>query len=291
MWRKWWWGVDEKTIRAPISDHLRFDRHRFLILAFVIVAPGVDARASTAVATQGPEAKAVSMGRGTFSLAFEAIGDESRTARWRCDAGEWTLFDVEGLAVGACAAEVRSGGWGGVLSLGILSSPVGNESVLEGSVIAAGRRRVGLAGGARLETIALDGCRKAAQLSLSIDAVCRFSPVVAMITRVEGIRVGGAPRPGADARVCVVAFPAGSLCGIVGISVSRSGDVVCDASSRVRVGRRVRAAVGYDDASAAINGSFSVKVRALVFEFGASVHPVLGVSKALFVSWTKGWWE
>ncbi len=283
--------MDEKTIPARVGRRCRYVRDLILALAFVIVVSALGAHALPVVATRGPEAKALSMERSSFSLAFDTNDGGNEAIRWKLDAGEWTLFEIEGLSVGACAAEVRRGGWGGIFSAGVLSSPMGTESVLGGTVLAAGRGRVGLGAGVSLETVALDGCRKTVRLALSVDAVVRLSPLLTMCSRVGGITLAGSPLPGADARLSVAAFPARSLCGIVGISVSRSGVVVCDVSSRIRLGRSVRAALGYDDGAAQIDGSLTLKVRGLGFEAGASVHPVLGVSKALFVSWRRGLWE
>ena len=300
MWKRWWWGVGGGILPARSGDRRRSPARRptigraraLLLLAPVIagvVAPG--AHAFDVPATCGPEERALAMERSTSSLVFEASPERHRGNRWRFGAGEWALFGIDGLAVGAFTAEVWRGNWGGIVAAGLLSSPVGTESVLSGTLLAASDGPVRLAGEVRLETVAVHGCRRASLLSLSIDAVVRLSSRVLMGSRIGGVGVAGTPQPGADASLRVVAFPGGPLCTVTGITMSRSGVVACELSSRVRLARRARVALGYEGGAAAITGSLSIGVRALVLEVGASVHPVLGVSKALFVSWRWGVWE
>jgi hypothetical protein len=231
------------------------------------------------------------MERAASSLAFAADAADDAGARWRFDAGEWTLFEIDGLAAGSCAGEVRCRGWGGIVAWSILSSPVGRETALAGTFLASRVDRVGLAGGLRLDSVSLDGCERQFLLSFSVDAVVRLSPRVVLCARVGGVRVSGVPRPGADASLRVVAFPAGPISGTAGVAVARDGRVACGVSSRLRLGRRFHAVLGYDDGTAAINGSLAIGFRAFALEAGASVHPVLGVSKSLFVSWRRGPWE
>lgn len=240
---------------------------------------------------RGPEERALGLERPASALLFESDTRAGGGRRLRLDAGDWTLFEAEGLCAAACAVEWRLAKWGGIVSFGLLSSPVGKESSAGAALFTAGDARVRFAAGARLETVALDGCRTEYLLTLSADAVSRVSERVVIGTRVGGIRVAGFPRRGADVSLRVAAFPSGPICGVALITVSRRGEVACGVSSRVRLARSVGAVLGYDEATAAVNGSLSVGVRALVLEAGASVHPVLGVSKALFVSWRWGTWE
>jgi hypothetical protein len=264
---------------------------RYLVLALLVAAPSREACALGSLTTRGPEERALGMDREAYSLVFTPDAGHEAGLWWRFDAGEWTLFEVDGLAVGSCAAEARCPAWGVILSADLLSSPVGREAVLGGALLFAGATRAGLAGGLRLETLALDGCEREFLLSFSVDAVVRVVPRMVMCSRVNAVRLAGTSRAGADVSLRVVAFPEGTLCAIAGIAVTRNGDVVCDVSSRVRLARRVRAVLGYDDGTAAINGALSIGVRAFALEAGASVHPVLGVSKSLFLSWRFGPWN
>jgi hypothetical protein len=287
VWRKWWWGVDANT-----TTNRNTERRAYLLtlVCLALAVPGA-ARAISDAATRGPEARAVSMNRPAASLVFEARVSGDSPCRWRVEAGEWTLHDISGLAVGAVAAEMQRGHWGAMVAAGVLTSPVGRESVVSAAVLAAREARVRLAGGISVESVSLHGCRGEFALSVSIDAVVRISPCLLMCSRVGDVRIAGTPLAGADASLGVVAFPAGGLCGVVGLSMTRDGGMACDVSSRVRLARRVRAALGYSDATAAIHASLRAGVRSLVFEAGASVHPVLGVSKAFFISWERRSWD
>jgi hypothetical protein len=92
---------------------------------------------------------------------------------------------------------------------------------------------------------------------------------------------------GADASLQVVAFPELPLCGVAKMSVSRRGSVAFGVSSRLRVAHGLLVAVGYEDETGALNGSMALRYRSMGLDVGASVHPVLGVSEALFVSWRR----
>lgn len=257
----------------------------------MLTAPVADARAVGNAVTRSPEDRALSMDRSVSSLVFTPETGDTEHLRWRFEAGEWRLFEVDGLAAMSCAAELRWGSWGGAVAASVLSSPVGKEIALGGTLLAADVGRVSLAGGWRFETVALDGCERESLLTFSVDAVVRISAGLVMGSSVGGVHLAGIARPGADAALRIVVFPAGALTGVAGIVVSRSGDVACDVSSRFRVARRIHAVLGYDDGSAAIHGSLSIAVRSLALDAGASVHPVLGVSKSLFVSWRWGSWD
>lgn len=274
--------MGENTARPSKTERRLF----VFTVACLCLASGGRAVSLSDAVTRGPEARALGMDRVSASLVFET--DAREGARWRVEAGEWTLFEISGLAAGTVSTEARRGRWGGILSAGVLESPVGRESAVSAAFLAAGDGRVRLAGEALLESVALDGCRSEHSLSFAVAASARISSRLVLCSRVGGVRAAGAPLPGADASLRLAAFPAGGFSAVVGIAVARDGTLSCGVGSRVRLSRRVSAALGYDDAAAAITGSLTVGIRSLALEAGASAHPVLGVSKAFFVRWERG---
>ncbi len=227
------------------------------------------------------------MDRSVFSLLFETASNGRRANSWRVEAGERRLFDGAGLSATVCAADVRRGDWGWGVTAAVVSSPVGEEAVLGGTILAPVSERVRLAGDLRFNVVGFSGFEHATLFCLSLHALLRVSPQIALCPGVEDVRVRGERLPGADGSLRLAFFPGERLCGVAEITVSRRGVPRFGVSSRLRLGRGVYLAAGYEDGTGALSGSLSLRHGSMGFDAGASVHPVLGVSEALFVSWRR----
>ncbi len=262
-------------------------RYALVILAALMCAAAVtESRAFGLAVSRGPEEAALAMDGPVFSLVFEAP-DDSIANSWSVQAGEWRLFDDAGLSATVCGGNLRRGDWGCGVMAAMVSSPIGEEAVLAGSILTPVSGRVRLAGDVRLNVVTFGGFERAYLLCLSLHALLRLSPHIALCPGVENIRVRGEESAGADASLLVAVFSSQPRCGVVEARVSRGGALTFGVSSRLRVGHGVFFAVGYDDGTGTLNGSLSLRFRSMGLEAGASVHPVLGVSEGLFISWRR----
>ena len=258
-----------------------------ILVSLMCAAAATESRAFGLAVLRSPEEAALAMDAPVFSLVFEAAPGDSIASSWSVQAGEWRLFDDAGLSATVCGGHLRRGDWGCGVRAAMVSSPIGEEAVLTGAILTPVSGRVRLAGDVRFNVATFDGFERAYLLCLSLHALLRLSPHVALCPGVENIRVRGEESAGADASLLVAAFSNQPLCGVVETRVSRRGALTFGVSSRLRVGHGVVFAVGYDDGTGTLNGSLSLRFRSMGLEAGASVHPVLGVSEGLFMSWRR----
>ena len=282
--------MGERKNRVPRVDDLRFATRRSRgLLAVLVVAVWVsDARGLGLPLFEPPRERAVGLGHPGESLVFESRSPGTG-GRWRVEAGEWSLFGVDGLGISGLAVEIEKRGWECLLSAAVLGAPVGREYGFGAglSVPLAGRLRVGAA--LRLDTVEIEGCAPSRLLTLAISALIRVADGVALVSRAADIRIAGESTRGASASVGVVLSPGSVLCGVARLEVSPAGVASFGVSSRVRVGNRLTVSLGYEEDTGSLTGSIWLCVGGLGVDAGSTVHPVLGVSQALYLSWGRGW--
>ena len=259
---------------------------RILLLSLVLCVAGVvGAWAIGGPGYRNPESAALGLDTPSRILLF---GDTGRTPqRWWVEAGQWRLFDIEDLASNGAEFGVRYGRFGVVVSSLFISSPVGMESRYLGSIMWWGPRRIRIAPGIGAEVVTMDGFEKAVLLFATVSAVVELSDMVRLVSTIDHARIAGEPYPGADASASVVLFPRSRVCGLARVAVSRHGAISTGFGTRVRFSRLASAAVGYDESTGVLKGSVTACVRSAGVQAGATVHPVLGISKAVFVFWRR----
>ena len=258
-----------------------------LVVLIVLIVTAADTRAVGLTVYRSPAETALAMDRSVFSLVFETAPNGTHANSWRVRAGERRLYDDAGLETTVCGAEYRRRDWGLGVTAAMVSSPVGDEAALAGTILAPLSGQVRLAGDVRFQRIAFDEFERAALVCVSLHVLLRISSRVALCPGVEDVRVAGEALPGADASLRAALFAEGPLAAVAAMTVSRRGELQLGVSSRLRLGRRAFLAVGYEDATGTLAGSLSLEYRSLGLDAGASVHPVLGVSEALFVWWRR----
>jgi hypothetical protein len=234
-----------------------------------------------------PRERALGVDRLSAPVVLDPPDANATGTQWLLEAGQWNLYGIKGVHGGAFAVEVDRGGCRGVFRAGRVSSPVGSESAMAVGVLAGAGGRFWAGATLRLEIAEIEGCVRTHLLTVSPCVVVRMAPGVSVISVVEGVRVTGEEFPGADASLSVVAGANRSLSAAASVTAARDGAFTIGVASRLRLGRGVALALGYSDDTGAFESSLVLRVRSLAVDAGATAHPVLGISKALFLSW--GW--
>ena len=282
--------MGEKKNRGPRDDALRFIGVRSLgLLALLVVTVWVsDTRGLGLALFETPRELAIGLGHPGESLVIERQ-PSGAGGQLRVEAGEWFLFGVDGLRTSGLAVEIAKRGWECRFSAGVLGAPVGRECGFGAGVIARCAERVRLGAELRLGTLEIEGCAPSRLLTLSVFALIRAADSVVLVSRAANIRIAGESTPGASASVGVVLSPGSVLCGVARLEVSPAGSASYGVSSRVRVADRLLFSLGYDEDTGSLAGSMWLCVGGLFVDAGSTLHPVLGVSQALFLSWGRGW--
>lgn len=74
---------------------------------------------------------------------------------------------------------------------------------------------------------------------------------------------------------------------VVQLRMSRDGSAALSAASWVRFGRLLVLAAGYDDGPEMLKAAATFAVRGVTLGVGASLHPFLGVSESVFLTWRR----
>ncbi len=260
-----------------------------LALSIVLCAAGmflaVAARAAGGSGFRSPEAAALGLDSSTHALVF--LDPDPPRERWWVEAGQRRLFDLDDLVSNGAEVGVRSARFGLVVSSLIVSSPIGAESRYFASLMYLGSRRVRVATGLGADVAALDGFETAGVFFAAASAVVELSETVRLISTIDRVRIAGDPDPGADVSAAVVLFPGAVVSALAGLALTRHGVPCAGFGARIRFSHAVSAAAGYDEGAGMLKGSVSVCVRSVGVHVGAGAHSVLGVSKAVFVSWRR----
>ncbi len=237
--------------------------------------------------SRAPRERALGIDRLSAPVVLDPPAAKASETRWFLEAGQWDLYGIEGVHGTAFAVEVDGGHRRGVLRAGRVSSPVGSESEIAVGVLVRAGGKFWAGATLRLEIAQIEGCVQTHILTASPCVLVRLAPDVSLISVVEDVCVTGEDLPGADASLRVVAGADRNLCAAASLTAARDGAFTVGVSSRLRLGRGGALALGYSDDTGAFEGSLMLRVRSLAVDAGATAHPVLGVSKALFLSW--GW--
>jgi hypothetical protein len=279
--------VGENIKRVRSIDPFGTAFGRVLSVAVVIVSFASYARGVGVALFAPPRERALGVDRTWESLWREPPADGATVCR--VEAGEWLLFGIDGLHAQSLGLTLERKAWDLEVSAALLAAPVGRESAFgaEASAPFGGRFRIGAA--VRADIAEIDGCEAASLVMLSVSALVPVGGGVALFSRAEDIRLAGEPLPGAGATIGLAVSGAPAVGGTVRLALSPAGAVSFGVSSRVRVGGRLYFSLGYEDDSGSFNGSVCLRVKALLLDAGSAIHPVLGVSQGLFLSFGKGW--
>lgn len=260
----------------------RVDRSWAVLGVLLLWFVPVNGRAFATIDYQDPIERALGLkGMTAILLLRPAAGGDNG---WRIEAGQRFLFGVADLRTTEARAVVRRNAWGATLSTSVLTTSIGS---LTGAAIEPflwnGRVGVGTQIGA--SSLAIDGFEREGLIALSASAVARLRTRLYLGYRIEGICLIGDAEPGAD--TVLYAVFRGAVGGVGELRIRRVGDIEWHVASSVQLTRAVEAAIGYDATAEMIHTALSVSWSGVSLSAGASVHPVLGVTKSIFVGWGR----
>lgn len=215
-------------------------------------------------------------------VAFDAGPDAAPSVI--VEAGERFLYDISDLKTNELRLAWRRGAFGALSSFVTLQSPVGHESALSVEPFA----RSGAAGlGIELgwHALSLDGFERASTVTAGARARVSLAGSVQLAYAIENVRLFGDELRGADVSFSV--FVLRTVSSVVQLRMSRDGAAALSAASWVRFGRLLVLAAGYDDGAEMLKAAAAFAVRRITLGVGASLHPFLGVSESVFLTWRR----
>ncbi|MEJ2720556.1 MAG: hypothetical protein P8181_05375 [bacterium] len=257
-----------------------------LVAGWVTSAP--DAVAIGRQMYRNSEDAALGIYGSTYSLICGLIDDGREDPRWRIEVGEHRLFSLDDLKTDAVSVMIRPGNWGAVISATHLSTPVGSEGVLGVEGVYVENGSFSIAAGARIDRLTLPGFEDTYLAAASVRMFARVSAGLIVGYTADTIRVAGEDHPGTGLGCHVIVCPGSPVCLLSRLELSRGGTPSVGIAASVRPGRWLRVAAGYDGASGGLAGAITCTLGPIGLRAGAEVHPVLGVSKSVFVFWGGG---
>jgi len=218
--------------------------------------------------------------RGAATLGLHSMDDAPAVF---VEAGGRLLYGVSDLETTQIRVGVRRGAVGSLVSSIFLSSPVGHEYRVAIEPFMH-RDQFGVSASLGYESLVLGDFATAMLTTVGVQAHVDLSKTLRLGYAMDGFRLHGEDYPGADTSVYVMARHMVSV--IAHVRVDRDGRFEMSVASWVERGV-LSVAAGYDEAPGLLKASFGLKGRHAAVALGASLHPFLGISKSVFVTWQR----
>ena len=283
-WRKWWWVVGGCKIEFGPGRVNRYVRLiRWLVFGMCIGSAGLGGRNARAIAPHYFEtADRRALGSGLINPA--ASGRETAPALV-FELGEIRLFGIEGLRADGFRFGLNRDRIGFFVSGSNVASPLGSERTggLGGYVRTPGKVQAGWRVGGVL--VEVPPYSRTGLVTLSGSVVSELSSSLVTGFEVDDVRLAGEPFPGADITVWTSIQPFRAAALILTVRLSRWGGTELGFAGSFYLGRACCGSVGYDNATKQIKTALSLSGRTVGCGLGAMFHPLLGVSKEIFLRW------
>jgi hypothetical protein len=235
---------------------------------------------------QNPLEYTLGLGGALAKFIIDSEPARDTPPRMVVEVGERFLHGIPGLEVTHFRIGVNRGNAGGLFSSTFLSSPVGYEyHIALEPFFHAGA--LGLGADVNLYTLSLGAFANTHLATLGAQVGAQLSESMFLGYTIENVRVHGEFLPGADTSLFLIASPRATLGGAARLRLTRDGTVDASIGSWVWLGRALAVAMGYEDASGTMKAAAALSVGAFAISLGASLHPVLGVSKSVFLAWRR----
>lgn len=220
---------------------------------------------------------------GVTGLIVDPQWADRRSARL-VEAGQHFLYGIPGLVTTQVRVGARRGMVGALVSSTFLSSTVGRECrVTVEPFLQRENTQVGVA--LSYQSLSLQPFASVGLATLGVRACVRLSRSIRLGYSIDNIRLYGVAYPGADTGVYLIVQR--GVNAIAHTRLTRDGVVEMSFASWVRIGQALAIAAGYDDSSGILRAGVALRVRPATLSVGASLHPFLGVSKSVFLTWRR----
>jgi hypothetical protein len=242
-------------------------------------------RGAGALRYQNPEEQAMGLRGAPGVLAFVLQSPSSQQHRSFIEIGQRQLFAIDGLNIDCIRAGYVRRPVGVAATAAVLSSTAGGEKVFGIETWYQRPDRIAVSGELTLHAVSINGYEGSRLFSATLRMAVRLRDRITLVSSIDDVRLAGERQRGAGTSIHLVAAPAGPWMTAASLRIDRSGRVSLHAATRMQLGRSLHAAFGYEDTSGMFKGALSLHLAPIGISAGASVHPVLGVSRSMFLSW------
>jgi hypothetical protein len=216
---------------------------------------------------------------------WEPAGDDAQEII--VEAGTIRLFDMADFGVDGIRMSLARSRFAVSLYGTTSSSPVGSEHAAGISMHIKTASRITL--GVRLDgaLISLDACERPALLSASSFVLTRLSRGLSVGCMAEDLYLSGETLHGVDLSLCAVATFARIATASSMIRIDRWGDTSMGYAASLRMGMFLRGLIGYEGASEQVTTAVALSSSSWTCEVCVLIHPVLGMSKGIFLQWRR----
>lgn len=225
---------------------------------------------------------------GAPALSLWSSGWRAERSVGIIEAGERSLFGIDGLGASFFRVGVSAGAVGTVVSSVFLSSPVGEERMVRVEPAYGRRGSFVFSAHVDLHSVTFDDYPGSYLVSSGADLLAWLSTEWVVGYGVDAVRLAGIDLSGGETQIFLGAFPDGVVSSFVGFRMAGNGESSLHLSGSVRVGHIGRVAVGYDDGSGSVGGSARIDLSRLAIMVGAFGHPDLGLTKSVFAAYHVG---
>jgi len=269
-------------VGGEINEFSQACRVFWVLVAFVCLTLPGRALALGQIRYQNPIEHAVGL-HGVTGLIVDPEWAVRPSARL-VEAGQRFLFGIPGLVTTQVRVGARRRTLGALVSSTFLSSTIGHEyRVTLEPFLQRERTLFGIA--LSYQSLSLQPFASVGLATLGVRTCVRLSRSIRLGYSIDNIRLYGIAHPGADTGVYLIIERGVSA--IAHARLTRDGAVEMSFASWARIGRVLAIAAGYDDSSGLLKAGVSLRVRPATLSVGASLHPFLGVSKSVFLTWRR----
>jgi len=201
------------------------------------------------------------------------------------EAGTIRLFDMDGFGVDGIRVTVRRNRFAMAVHGAVCSSPVGGEQAAGISLRFEPESRISF--GMRLDAalLSIESCERASLLSTSSFVTARLGEGCSVGCAAEELYLSAAAPAGVDLSLCAAGHYHRIATGVCQLRIDRRGETSLGYAASLYMGTILRGLVGYEGASQQVKTAVAVASDSWTCEICVLIHPVLGLSKGIFLRW------